>query len=344
MEAKCNVLLPGASGPRPAMHLENQDCIVVGAGPAGLALTRSLLLRGLSVALVDAGGRNAARHPLCQGLDDFFRASTCRELTMVEASEAQQHLLGRVAPMWRGRGFGGGGLINGGLWCRGRREDYAVWPWDAQTIESAFKAVEDVIKPEHVACAGNGRLMLDVFAEAGIKQLSGAGFVEDGVKDGFLSGRDGRRTFPAAAFLDTLAPEQFSRLSICENTTTRRVLVKDGRAHGIEVVHGGNITQMLLSKKGSEVVLCAGTIGTPKILMLSGIGPKAHLQAMGIDVVSEIPAVGQNLQDHLMLPVMFKSNRKIVQADGNGTCVYGFVHTKIPDPDAKDGGGGEQGL
>jgi choline dehydrogenase len=299
------------------------DVIIVGAGTAGCLLANRLSADPQRrVLLVEAGGRDNY-HWIHIPVGYLYCIGNPRT-DWLYFTEPDPGLNGRKLRYPRGRVLGGCSSINGMIYMRGQSRDYDGWArltgddhwrWDA--CLPYFKRHEDHWRgADGLHGAGNEwrvekqRLsweILDAFAaaarEAGIPATDdfnrgsneGVGYFE-------VNQRTGVRWNTSKAFL---RPAQGRpNLDVWTDSTTTRVLVEDGRAVGIEVqpAGGGPLRQ---PRAAQDVVLCAGAVGTPQILQLSGLGPGALLQGLGIPVVRDIPGVGENLQDHLQIRAVF---------------------------------------
>ena len=299
------------------------DVIVVGAGTAGCLLANRLSADpGCRVLLVEAGGADDY-HWIHIPVGYLYCIGNPRT-DWLYFTEEDAGLNGRKLRYPRGKVLGGCSSINGMIYMRGQSRDYDGWAqvvgdanWRWEHCLPHFKRHEDHWRgADDLHGAGaewrieRQRLsweILDAFAaaarEAGIPATEdfnrgsneGVGYFE-------VNQRKGVRWNTAKAFLRPV----FGRpnLQVWTGAQTSRVLIEQGRAVGIEVrPHGGG--ESLRPRARQAVVLAAGAIGTPQILQLSGIGPGALLQEMGIPLVHELPGVGENLQDHLQIRAVF---------------------------------------
>lgn len=291
------------------------DVIVVGAGAAGAVLAARLSEdAGRRVLLLEAGG--AARGPLFSvplmtGVLLRSRIANWGYLTEPEPALGNRHVA------WpRGRALGGSTAINGMVMARGLAADFDAWAqrglpgWDHASVLPLFRRSEDCPHGDPALRGRGGPLavtrpaldnpLFEAWMEAG-RQAGHpiAGDFNGGSVEGVgrldFTIRDGRRVSTARAFLDPARARP--NLAIRTGATVARVLVDHGRARGVALLDGTVIAA------AREVVLCGGAIASPQLLMLSGIGPADALRHHGIPVVADLPGVGANLQDHLLVRV-----------------------------------------
>jgi len=289
------------------------DYVIVGAGSAGCAMAYRLSEAGHSVIVVEHGGTDAG--PLIQMPAALSYPMNMSRYDWGYMSEPEPHLGGRRLVTPRGKVVGGSSSINGMVYVRGHARDYDTWAemgadgWSYADVLPYFKRMEHWHEGGHGGDAdwrgGDGPLhvtrgprrnpLFHAFVEAGRqagypvtgdyngRQQEGFGPMEQTVWKG-------RRWSAANAYLRPALRRQNCALL---NGMVERILVADGRATGIRLVDGREIHAR------AEVVLSAGSINSPKILLASGIGPAAELAALGITPLADRPGVGKNLQDHL---------------------------------------------
>ncbi len=299
------------------------DYIVVGSGASGAVVANRLSADPtLRVLLLEAGA--PATHP---GIADpgGFVSLWGSEVDWALGTEPQPGMAERSLVINQGKVLGGSTSINAMMYVRGNRQNYDMWDalgadgWSYADVLPTFVALEDYAggaSAEHgvggpipvVDCPdpvmrseafmlGASQLGFDGpnWDSNGGRQENGAGLLQ------FHIDPQGRRVSAATAFLDPITDR--SNLTVETGAHATRVLLEGRRAVGVAYLQGGEAKQ---ARAEREVIVSAGALQSPKLLMLSGIGPAAHLQAHGIDVVADLPGVGQNLQDHVQLPVVFK--------------------------------------
>ena len=289
------------------------DVVIVGAGSAGCVLAARLSEDPRRrVTLIEAGGRGRnplLRVPLMTGV--LLRS---RYANWFYHTEPEPGLDGRRSFWPRGRVLGGSSAINGMVWARGRPSDYDSWAqsglpgWSWPDALAAFCRIERFQGGASAEHGGDGPLpvtdgnvrhpLLDRFVAAGIEagHTPSADFNAapyEGVGRYHFTIAAGQRWSAARAFLDPARHRP--NLRIVTGAQASRIRIEHGRAVGVETSAG--------PIDGGEIVLCGGTVNSPQLLMLSGIGPADELQAHAITPVADLPGVGRNLQDHLLVRV-----------------------------------------
>lgn len=299
------------------------DYVIIGAGSAGCVLANRLSENPANtVCLVEAGPPDTSfwiHIPV--GTIELFNHKV---LNWRFSSVEQAHVAGRKIGFPRGKTLGGTSAINGMVYARGHRLDYDDWAaagnvgWSYKEILPYFLRSENNERwPEGPYHHRGGLLNVQdiqepnalnevLFQAADSLQLKRNEDSNGAEQEGFgvrqVNIKNGRRHSTAKAFLDPA--RQRSNLKIITEGLVSRVLVKDGRAQGVQLSVGGEV-QTLSARK--EVVLSAGAIGSPEILLRSGIGPTEELARHGIAVTHALPGVGENLQDHIAAVLQYLS-------------------------------------
>lgn len=306
------------------------DYIVIGAGSAGCVLAARLSEDpGTRVLLLEAGGRDSSfwiHIPIGYG-----KTITDARVNWKFETEPNPALEGRRIYWPRGKVLGGSSSINGLIYIRGQAEDYDHWRqlgntgWSYADVLPFFRKAEDQENGEDEFHGTGGPLavtnlrernpLCDAFiasAEAlgiprnddfnGARQ-EGAGYFQATV-------RNGRRASAAVAYLRPAMRRP--NLTVLTQAAAERILLDGRRATGVQVLHRGERRRFRARR---EVVLSAGSVKSPQLLMVSGIGPAAHLAGLGIPVVHDLPGVGQNLQDHYGGQITWRCNRPITMND-----------------------------
>ena len=310
--------------------METYDYIIVGAGSAGCALANRLSADpAIKVCLIEAGKKdNSLMVRMPAGVGSLIKQAG--DYNWGFYTEAQKHMNGRKLYWPRGKGWGGSSSINGMVYIRGHAGDYDQWGqmglkgWSYADVLPYFKRSEAYEGGDNAFHGGAGPLRVSespmsspiyrAFIQAG--EQAGYKLTDDfngAQQEGF--GRYQRTIHKGerwSASFGYLRPIEGVRpnLTVISTGLVTRVLIENGKATGVEVVEGkGALTQQIHADR--EVVICAGAVQSPQILMLSGIGNPEHLDRFGIKATVKSPGVGQNLQDHLDVTVIHEMTQPV---------------------------------
>ena len=306
------------------------DYVIVGAGSAGCVLANRLSAEGRhSVLLLEAGPRDT--YPWIHIPIGYAKTMFHPVLNWGFYTEPEPTMNGRKVYWPRGRTLGGSSAINGLIVIRGQREDYDEWAaagnagWRYADVLPWFRKLEHNVRGASEYHGADGPLWAsDIGAPHPLVEAMIAGAGELGIprNDDFngatqegagyyqLTTRRGRRCSTAVAYL---RPARTRRnLHVETNAHATRVLLEGRRATGVMYRQAG-IERTAFARR--EVILCAGALQSPQLLQLSGIGPPALLQALGIPVQHALEGVGENLQDHLQARVIFRCTQPITTND-----------------------------
>jgi len=305
---------------------ESADYVVIGAGSAGCAVAARLSEDpSVQVVLLEAGARdwNPWLHVPIGYAFTMFHPTLSWNLE----TEPEPELGGRRIPWPRGRVLGGSSAINGLLYVRGQQADYDHWRqlgctgWSFEDVLPYFKRAEDQERGADALHGVGGPLAVSDLRDRNPLALA---FIEAAVELGFprnpdfngptqegagfyqVTARGGWRCSAAKAYLRPAAKRP--NLAVVTGAHSTGLVMEGRRAAGVKVRrNGANLTV----RARREVILCGGAIASPHLLLLSGIGPAAHLQEMGIPVVHDLPQVGRNLQDHFQARLAYRVNRPV---------------------------------
>ena len=312
------------------------DFIIVGAGSAGCVLANRLSENGrYQVALFEAGARDT--NPWIHIPVGYFRTMGNPATDWCYRTEADPGLNGRAINWPRGRVLGGSSSINGLLYVRGQPQDFdhwrqlgnVGWAWDdvmplfrrSENWEGAGSDLETDLDvrgrggPLNVSASRLSRPVIDAWVEAATtlgypRNDDYNGEDQEGVGHFQMTMRNGRRCSSAAAFLKPARKRR--NLHIFTNAQAEGVILEGNRALGIRVRRGGELVE---ARARREVILSAGALGSPHLLMLSGIGAGDELPQHGIAVMKDLPGVGRNLQDHLQARPVYKTTGSTINSE-----------------------------
>ena len=321
---------------------QQYDYIIVGAGSAGCVLANRLSADPANrILLIEAGGSDF--NPWIHIPVGYFKTMHHPATDWCYMTEPDKGIAGRRLQWPRGKVLGGSSSLNGLLYVRGQPEDYDHWAklgnkgWSFDEVLPYFKKSEDqergadeyhgVGGPQKVSDLRLRRPIAEFFIKAATEvgipynddyngaRQEGVGYFQQTAHKGF-------RWSTAKGFLRPVRKR--TNLTILTKAQTTRVLFENDKAVGIEYLQGSQRHQVRVHG-GGEVILSTGAIGSPQILQLSGIGPKALLDKVGVPLLKDLPGVGQNLQDHLQIRLVFKTSQRTLNDEVNNIFKQGLV-------------------
>lgn len=300
------------------------DYIVAGGGAAGCVTAARLVADGgHKVLLLEAGYSN--KHPLLDMPPGIFKMIKGTKYMRYHKTVEQEHLGGRVHDIPQGHVLGGGSSVNAQVYMRGRPSDYDAWhqelrgsndgvDWDWNAVLPHFRGMEDNNRLHNDRHGTGGPLLVsdpghvDGLSRLFVQAVQGLGepFSPDfnGEKQrgvGFYQfmNRHGRRSSSAYAYIEPI--KDHPNLTVRLQSEVQSVIIENGKAVGVRYTDKSGDLQS--ARCSGEVILSAGSLITPKILMHSGIGPADHLAEFDITCVTDLPGVGENLVDHPEVPI-----------------------------------------
>jgi choline dehydrogenase len=308
------------------MSLQEFDYVVVGGGAAGCVVASRLSEDpSISVCLLEAGGPDSSAFihaPL-----GFAATAPLKLFSWGYETIPQAGFNGRKGFQPRGKVMGGSSSVNAMVYTRGNARDYNAWAaqgnpgWSYQDVLPLFKRAENnecfganeyrgTGGPLNVAYLRSPSVINQAFIQACVEQgiphnQDYNGATQFGVSPAQVTQKNGERCSAAKAYITPNLGRP--NLTVITGAHSSKVLLEAKRAVGVQYLQKGETREV---KARREVIVSGGAFGSPHLLMLSGIGPKAHLQQHGIDVKHELPGVGQNLHDHLTTVLIYRTQRQ----------------------------------
>lgn len=321
------------------MARDEFDHIIVGGGSAGCVAAGRLVEGGTRVLLLEGGHSN--QHPLLDMPPGIFKMINGSKFMHYHTTEPQAHLGGRAHDIPQANVLGGGSSVNAQVYMRGRPSDYDGWDlllrgnndgadWSWNAVLKHFRGMEDNNRLNNAFHGVGGKMHvsdpghIDQMSRWFVQAVQGLGepFNPDfngasqrGVGFYQFMNRHGRRSSAAYAFLTPLDGDK--RLTVRLRSRAERLLIEGGRVVGVAWRDTSGTLHQSFAR--GEIIVTAGALITPKLLMLSGLGPADHLRQHGIEVKVDLPGVGKNLIDHPEVPIIATVNGKFGYfGQGNG--------------------------
>jgi choline dehydrogenase len=315
---------------------ESFDYIVIGAGSAGCIVAARLAETRMGTVLLLETGAGEEQNPEILAADGFKDAFANDHTMHDRLSLPQGKLVKRPIYAGSGRGMGGSGSVNGTVYTRGDAQDFACWPsgWQWDDVVPAYEAVEQRLRVRFRQPTALTERCIRAAESIGFTQKNS---LNDGDLNGFIGYNDMnfegelRRSSYVAFILDNAAA-QLDLLTIRTHSTLQRIIFDDNKtAVAIEYCESGVTKQALIRR---EIILCAGALETPKLLMLSGVGPQPELAKFAIPPVLHVESIGKNLQDHPMVCLFYEGKQA---SDFGFPQLYGFhrFNTALSLPDTQ---------
>jgi len=325
---------------------DEYDYIIVGAGSSGCILANRISASGASVLLVEAGGADIGQLKIAQA--QLWQQNLFSDTDWGRTSIPEPSLGDRRQAASGGKIWGGSGSINAMIWLRGDVRDYLHWAeqvgpeWNLPALHRAYLRLATPLPSARPlrSPAGTGPITFGRYApqhpltpaylaagsEFGLGEIElNAGGLLDGIGVAEVNATaDGRRSGPAQAYLVPALTRP--NLTVLSDTLVTRLELQGDRCRGISIVVDG-VPKTITAAR--QTILCAGAFESPKLLMLSGLGCADQLAPLGIPLLHEMPHVGKNLQDHiLLLNILFKSQAVLPPPVSNGASAFAYFSNR----------------
>ncbi len=304
------------------VYPESFDYIVVGGGSAGCVVASRLAESGEASVLLLERGSDELQNPEILAADGFKEAFANDKTMLDRLSSKQGRLVRRSVYVGSGRGMGGSGSVNGTVYTRGDKKDFECWPvgWKWQDVAPAFQAVEAELRVRTREPTELTGRCIEAAAAIGFQQKNG---LNDGDLCGYIGYNDmnyegeSRRSSYVSFIREKR--DALQSLTIKHHCVLKKIHFDDEKtAKSIDYWEGGVKKRAGINR---ELILCAGALETPKLLMLSGVGPRRELDKFHLPLILESSQIGCNLQDHPMVCLFYEGNR---ESDFNYPQLYGF--------------------
>ena len=307
------------------------DYIVVGGGSSGCIVAARLAEETDATVLLLEAGEPAESNPDTLSSDGFKYCFANDRVMWDRMSVAQPQCGDRPVYVGTGTGMGGSGSVNGMVYTRGDKADFAQWPenWHWQYVAPVFDKLEARLDVRHREGTPFTERALDAAKTIGLERKNG---LIDGEIGGFMgyNAMNFKGDMRRSSYVAFLKDQAHPNLTLVTQARTSKVVFDGKRASGVEYRVKG---KTFAAKANREVILCAGALETPKLLMLSGVGPQAHLSEHGISLVHDLPGIGENLHDHPNVCMFLQGKQPI---DFGYPQVYGFSRMN-PELDLPEG-------
>jgi len=291
--------------------MDQYDYVVVGGGSAGCIVAAELAGDPRRRVLLLESGPPAEAHPETLSASGYKEAFINDAVMGERFSVPQTHAARQRVFAGTGAVMGGSGSVNGMVYTRGCREDYADWPpgWRWDEIQNDFEAIERILRPNRRAPTKWTEACISAAEEHGFRRQNDLndGTMSNVIGYEWMSYEGENRRSSYVAFIKDAGGRP--NLTVLTGARAHRVVFSaEKRARAVEFEHDGALKRAAAT---GEIILCAGALETPKLLMLSGLGPGEHLRSFAIPIIADRSSIGNGLHDHPNVPVFFKTRKDI---------------------------------